>query len=307
MDIVIVSFHSRDLVLACLDSLDAGAAGVSTTRTVVDNHSGDGIVAAVQARGDGARALDMGRNAGFGTANNRGIALGSGRYVLVLNPDTVVPAGTVATLVDFADAHPEAGVVAPRLVNADGSPQLTARAFPTAAAGLFGRRALLTRLFPGNPWSTRFLLERGRPADDQQPFTPDWVSGAAMLVPRAVVDTVGGFDESFFLFWEDADWCRRIHDAGFQVWAVPSATIVHDEGGTREHGWTPLTIRLFHAGAYRYWTKHHAAHPAHPMRLVAALLLAGRGSLLAARTLLPRHPSDLLGHRPLDRQEPVRA
>ena len=233
VDVIVVGYHSRDLVTACLDSLAGDAGLCSLTRTVVDNGSGDGTVESVAGRSDGAVALDLGRNTGFAVANNVGISRGSGRYVLVLNPDTVVTPGAVRTLVDFADAHPDAGVVAPQLLNSDGSPQLTARAFPTVAAGLFGRRSVLSRWLPHNRWTRAYLLERERAADDDQPYTVDWVSGAAMLVPRRVIEQVGGLDEEFFLFWEDADWCRRISDAGYRIWCVPAATIVHHEGGTR--------------------------------------------------------------------------
>ena len=208
--------------------------------------------------------------------------------MLVLNPDTVATPGAVRALVDFADAHPEAGVVAPRLLNSDGSLQLTARAFPTAAAGLFGRRSPVSRWWPDNRWSRAFLVERERPVEDDRPFPVDWVSGAAMLVRRAVIDQIGGLDERYFLFWEDADWCRRISDAGFRVWCVPAATIVHHEGGTRQHGWSTRTIRSFHAGAYRYWTKHHTPQPWNPMRWAAAVLLTVRAVTLIACNYVDR-------------------
>ena len=287
VDVVVVGYHSRDLVTACLDSLAGDARLCSMTRTVVDNGSGDGTVEAVAGRSDGAVALDLGNNTGFAVANNVGISRGSGRYVLVLNPDTVATPGAVRTLVDFADAHPGAGVVAPQLLNSDGSPQLTARAFPTVAAGLFGRRSVLSRWLPHNRWTRAYLLERERAADDDQPYPVDWVSGAAMLVPRRVIEQVGGLDEEFFLFWEDADWCRRISDAGYTIWCVPAATIVHHEGGTR-HGWSTRTIRSFHASAYRYWTKHHTPHPWNPMRWAAAILLTVRAAVLIAGNYIDR-------------------
>ena len=220
VDVVIVGYHSRDLVLACLDSLAAAADGAVLSVTVVDNGSNDGTVEAVAARGDGTRVIDMGENTGFAVANNAGMARGTGRYVLVLNPDTVVGHGALRTLVEFADRHRGAGVVAPRLLNADGTPQLTGRAFPTAAAGIFGRRSLLTRWFPNNRWSRKFLAERERrrrrPAVRGRLGVRRRDAGAAH---GACGD--GGFDEGFFLFWEDADWCRRIKDAGYSVWCVP--------------------------------------------------------------------------------------
>ncbi|MCU1537244.1 MAG: N-acetylglucosaminyl-diphospho-decaprenol L-rhamnosyltransferase [Humibacillus sp.] len=282
LDVVVVSYQSAHLLTACLDSLRASGGDLELTVTVADNASTDGSAALVRARDDGTRVIEMGGNTGFSTANNRAIAAGSGRHVLVLNPDTVVTSGSLRTLVDFADAHPRAGVVAPRLLNADGSPQLTARAFPTPAAAVFGRRSPVTRWFPDNRWSSRFLLERDHHGPEA--FTVDWVSGAAMLVPRTVVESVGGFDEDFFLFWEDADWCRRISRAGHEVWCVPSAVVVHDEGGTRAHGWTPRTIRHFHTGAYLYWTKHHAPQPWNPLRYGAAGLLGARAAALTVST-----------------------
>ncbi|WP_404392247.1 glycosyltransferase family 2 protein [Humibacillus xanthopallidus] len=282
LDVVIVSYESSHLIGACLDSIEGARGGLDLTVTVADNASTDGTVALVRGRGDRTRVVEMGRNAGFATANNRAIAAGAARHVLVLNPDTVVTTGALETLVAFADAHPAAGVVAPRLLNTDGSPQLTARAFPTPAAAVFGRRSPVTRWFPHNRWSSRFLVERDHLS--AEPFTVDWVSGAAMLVPRSVIESVGAFDEDFFLFWEDADWCRRISRAGHEVWCVPEAVVVHDEGGTRAHGWTPRTIRHFHTGAYRYWAKHHAPQPWNPLRVGAAGLLGARAAALTVTT-----------------------
>ncbi len=248
VDVVIVGYHSRDLVLACLDSLCGrrrrrGAQRHRGRQRVQRRHGGGGRRRA----GDGTRVIDMGANTGFAVANNAGMARGTGRYVLVLNPDTVVGTGALRTLVEFADRHRGAGVVAPRLLNADGTPQLTARAFPTAAAGLFGRRSLLTRWFPRNRWSRKFLAEREQ-IDDGQPFEVDWVSGRGDAgAAHGASSETAGFDENFFLFWEDADWCRRIKDAGYSVWCVPAATVVHDEGGTRGHRWSAAMIRSFHA------------------------------------------------------------
>jgi GT2 family glycosyltransferase len=103
-----------------------------------------------------------------------------------------------------------------------------------------------------------------------------------MLVPRSVLDEVGGFDERYFLFWEDADWCRRIADAGYEVWTVPAAVVVHDEGGSRK-GWPAPVVRSFHRGAYRYWATHVAPQAWNPLRWLAAAALAGRAGVLILR------------------------
>ncbi|WP_089155524.1 glycosyltransferase family 2 protein [Micromonospora sp. NBS 11-29] len=289
VDVVICTYRSRHHIGACLDSLRDGGATVRSI-TVVDNDSDDGTADLAATHDLGVTTVRMGRNAGFARAVNRGIAAGRGRYVFVLNPDTLVAPAVLPELVRFADAHPDAGVVAPRLRYADGRDQLTARAFPTPAAALFGRRSPLTRLWPTNPWSTRFLS--GRAHTGPEPFEVDWVSGAAMLVPRAVIERVGAFDEGFFLFWEDADWCRRIRDAGHAVWCLPAVTVTHHEGGSRNSGWSRATISSFHRGAYRYWAKHHAPRPWQPSRWLAAALLAARAAVLLAWATAHRRPSD---------------
>jgi len=282
--VAIVSYHCRDDVIACVESVRSSLRGADVEIVVADNGSTDATVEALRAHPAGVRVLDLGRNTGFAHATNRAMEAVGSRSVLLLNPDTTVEPGAIDTLLAWLDDHPSAGVVAPGLVNPDGSDQQTARSFPTAAAALFGRRSPLTRLFPANRWSSRFLT--GRDHEGDEPFQIDWVSGAAMAVPRSVVDEVGALDEGYFLFWEDADWCRRIKDAGYEVWCVPTATVVHHEGGTRDHGWSTPVVRHFHAGAYRYWRTHHAPQPWNPLRWAAAAGLAGRGAAIVARERL---------------------
>jgi GT2 family glycosyltransferase len=279
--VAIVASHCRDDVVACVESVRRATTGLDVDLVVADNGSTDGTVAALAAHPAGVRVLDLGRNTGFAFASNRAIESGSSRAVLLLNPDTTVEPGAIETMAAWLDDHPGTGVVAPRLVNPDGSDQQTARSFPTPSAAIFGRRSPLTRLFPRNRWSTRFLTGRDHDGDDAFPI--DWVSGAALMVPRSVADEVGLLDEGYFLFWEDADWCRRIKDAGYEVWCVPTATIVHHEGATRDHGWATPVVRHFHAGAYRYWRLHHAPQPWNPLRWAAATALAARAVAIVAR------------------------
>jgi GT2 family glycosyltransferase len=107
-----------------------------------------------------------------------------------------------------------------------------------------------------------------------------------MLVPRSVIDEVGAFDETFFLYWEDADWCRRIADAGYDTWVVPKARVVHDEGATRGHAWPTPVVYHFHRGAYLYWRNHHAPQAWNPARWAAAGALAAPGVGVVARDRL---------------------
>ena len=279
--VAIVSYHCRDDVVRCVESVRSATTGLAVDVVVADNGSTDGTVAVLTEHPAGVRVLDLGRNTGFAHASNRAIESGRSDAVLLLNPDTTVEPGAIEVLASWLADHPGVGVAAPRLVNPDGSDQQTARAFPTPAAALFGRRSPLTRAFPRNRWSTAFLTGRDHTGDE--PFAIDWVSGAALMVPRAVADEVGLLDEGYFLFWEDADWCRRIKDAGYEVWCVPTATVVHHEGGTRDHGWATPVVRHFHAGAYRYWRTHHASQVWNPLRWAAAAALAGRAVAIIAR------------------------
>ena len=273
--VVIVSYECRDLVAACVERIRSLGTDCTVDVVVVDNGSADGTEAALAGR---CRLIQMGRNSGFSTANNAGFAATRSRHVLVLNPDTLVDPGALDVLVAFLDDHPDAGVVAPSLVNPDGSDQLTARAFPSPAVALFGRRSPLSRWFPNNRFSRRYLATRAGTLDEA--FRVDWVSGAAMAVRRSAIDVTGGFDEAFFMFWEDADWCHRLADAGYEVWCEPAARVVHDEGGPRAKGYPPRLNRAFHTGAYLYWRNHHAPQPWNPLRWLAAAALGGRAAAL---------------------------
>ena len=273
--VVIVSYQCRDLVVACVERLASIGADCRVEVVVVDNGSTDGTAAALEGR---CRVIPLGYNSGFSTANNVGFAATDSRHVLVLNPDTLVDRGALDALVAFLDSHPNAGVVAPDLVNPDGSDQRTARAFPSPTVALFGRRSPLSRWFPNNRFSKRYLVVPGRRCD--QPFRADWVSGAAMALRRAAIDASGGFDEDFFMFWEDADWCRRLGKVGYEVWCEPAARVVHDEGGTRAKGFSARLNRSFHTFAYPYWRNHHAPQPWNPLRWMAAVALGVRAAVL---------------------------
>ena len=284
LSVVVVSYRCRNSLLECLRSLEAGIGVLKTEVIVVDNGSKDGTLESLRALYPDVLVKPMGMNAGFSRAANVGFSLARGRHVLALNPDTLVMDSALETLVMWLDEHPSAGVAAPRLLNPDGTDQRTARALPTPSAGLFGRRSPLTRVFPNNRWSRGYLSGSERTGPD--PFTTGWVSGAAMMVPASVIACVGVFDEAFFLFWEDADWCKRIKDAGFDTWCVPTAIVVHDEGTTRGHRWAPRIVVWFHRGSYLYWRKHHAPQPWNPLRWLAAGALAARAAIVMVNEVL---------------------
>ena len=216
---------------------------------------------------------------------------GAGDTILSLDSDTEVTADALDAMLDYLEADPGAGACGCTLVYPDGTPQRTARRFPSAAAGLFGRRSLLTRLWPRNPFSRHYLM-----ADydySTEPFDVDTLSTACMAVRRSVVGKVGAYDEAFFVYWSDTDWCRRIKQAGCRIVSLPGAIVVHNENLKARHRNVRRTRMVvdFHRGAYRYYAKHHAG-PLNPMRYVAMVALAARTAVILAqdevRRLLPQ-------------------
>lgn len=280
VSVLIVTYNSVAFIDECIRSVEESVSRYRYEILVADNASADGSAEHVRRNHPGVRVIDMGANTGFAAANNRAYADACGRHVLLLNGDAEVAAGTVDALVAHLDAHPDAGVVAPRLLNPDGTDQGTARTFPSPAAAILGRRSPLTRLFPNNRYARRYLAGRDHQGDD--PFEVDWVSGACLMVPRAVVDRVGPLDTGFFMYWEDADWCRRIKDAGYGVWCIPAVHAVHAEGGSRR-GWPARQVRHFHRSAYRYYRKHHLNGPRRVLSPVAAAALTLRAGLVIGR------------------------
>ncbi len=283
LSIVVVTYHSRDHILACLRSLGPamrlrGADGspLLWECVVVDNASSDGTPELVERESSTTRVVRTGANLGYAKAVNRGFAETHGRYVLVSNPDCEWREASLHELVTWLDAHPRCAIAAPRIRNTDGSLEYSARSYPGPLAFLFNRYSLLSRLLPGNPWTRRYLLLDW---DHASPRSVDWVSGAAMLVRRAAVAEVGGMDEAFFMFNEDVDWCRRMNQAGWSVDYVPAAETVHHIGASRG-GSTDRVILERHRGMIHYFRKHHPAPRA--LDALAAFLIMARARLLVA-------------------------
>jgi GT2 family glycosyltransferase len=279
ISVVIVSYNTRDLLDACVESIADAVRAHNYEILVADNGSSDGSVDMLRRNWPNVRVIELGINLGFACANNVAIRRAHGRYVLLLNSDAEAAPGAIDTLLEFADSRPDAGICAPRLLNSDLSDQGTARTFPTPANVVFGRKSSLTRAFPRNRWSRRYMIGRQHAGDEA--FRVDWVSGACMLVRRAAFEQAGLLDEGFFMYWEDADWCRRIGRAGFNVYCVPRARVVHHEGGSSGRRPARL-VWAFHRSVYRYYAKHEAPQVWNPLRVVAAVGLTARAASIVA-------------------------
>ena len=260
ISVVVVSYNALPWLERSLESV----AGHETI--VVDNGSADASVEV--ARHHGAQVIEQ-ENRGFGAGNNTGMRAASGDYFLLLNSDAWVVGDAVERLVEFAEAHPEAAVVGPRLLNEDGTLQRSARGFPSLwrlATEYFFLRKLAPRSTLLNA-----LYAGGFEHDEVREV--DWLYGAALLVRRAAADEVGLFDESFFMFGEETDWCYRFRAAGWKVLFFPGAEVVHVGGAT--HGGRLYRENL--RSHLRFLAKHRGLREAERARrlLLAALRLRG--------------------------------
>jgi len=232
---VIVSYRCEQLLIDCLSSLEAQRDDVAMEVLVVDNDSRDGTVAAARERFPWVDVEALTENLGFARANNRAIARSRGRAVLVLNPDTVLPPGSLRACLDRLWAEPGIGVLSPRLVDPAGHlDRRCKRGFPTLWSSFCYFTGLDRRLT--GPRSTRYTfgtLPEDRAGDVES------VSGAFMLMPRRVLDEVGGFDESYFMYAEDMDLCLRVIGHGYRVHYWPAVDVVHIGGGSNVAGRRP--------------------------------------------------------------------
>lgn len=240
LSIIIVSFNARADLERCLESLHAAAPGASHEILVIDNHSSDDSVEAAR-RWPGVRVIENGANLGFARANNVGIRASTGAALLLLNSDTIVPAGAIDRMLTELHAQPDVAVVGPRLVDGNGRAELS-----------FGRMI--------GPWNELRQKRRVR-ADRVESLTrqrrcPDWVSGACLLVRRADAEAVGLLDERYFMYAEDVDFCAAIRARGRLVLFTPDVEVVHQRG--RSAAAAPgETQDAYRCSQIAFYEKHH--------------------------------------------------
>jgi len=252
LSVIIVSWNTRDLLRRCLETLKADLPEVESEVFLVDNASADGSAAMVAADHGWVKLIANDANLGFARANNQAIAQARGEYVLLLNPDTEVEPGAIGTLLSFLDSHERAGIVAPQLINSDGSIQRSCREFPTFSGMLYELLGL-SRLFPNNPEFRRYKMLDWNHDDERQVDQPE---GACLMVRRAVVDQVGPLDEGYFMLFEEVDWCYQIKKAGWEIWFTPEAKVIHHYGQSIKQVKVPMILSS-HRGLYRFWHKHY--------------------------------------------------
>jgi len=243
LSIVIVSFNARTDLERCLDSLHAAPPAIAHEIVVVDNGSTDGSVDAAQRR-PGVRVIALGANVGFAKGNNAGVRAATGDALLLLNSDTVVPAGALDRLVAELDRDPCVAVVGPRLVDGSGQAELS-----------FGRM-----IGPLNEWRQKRLAASRSEVDRLTSIRhyPDWVSGACLLVRRADAEAVKGLDERFFMYTEDVDFCAAIRARGGRILFAPEVEIVHLRGRSAASA-PAATQSAYRRSQMAFYEKHHPA------------------------------------------------
>lgn len=242
VSIVIVNYNTGKLLRECLESVIKTCPGCEVV--VVDNHSTDGGVKEIRGI-RGVRVIENTENVGFAKANNQGIKLAKGDYILLLNPDTNVKDDAIEKLVEFAKTHPDAGVVGAKLILSDGTTQKSVFRFPTVW------RAIQEFWFGANTYSS--YVSQG-----SSPVAVDAVVGAAFLITPQAREKVGMLDECYFMYFEDLDYCRRVWNLGLKVFYLPSAEIIHYHGvsgkNIKGEQWMRLipSSKIYH-GAFIHW------------------------------------------------------
>jgi hypothetical protein len=287
LSVIIVNWNTAQLTLSCLETLArALPSALEAEVLVVDNGSADGSAEQIAAAHPEVRLLRRGVNGGFAVANNEAFAAARGAYCFLLNSDAQALPGSVSALLQYLESHPRCGLVAPRLINADGSLQHSCWRFPrwdTAAL----EALYLYRWLPASA-GERLLAGywdhgRARPVD--------WVMGAAMLVRREVVATAGGFDERYFMFGEDMEWCWRIRRAGWSVDYEPAAGVVHLGGQSSRRQFVDGVLPVKHEAYYCFCRQHLGRKHTAALRAVNAMGALLRLGLFSARRMYRPSPT----------------
>jgi GT2 family glycosyltransferase len=247
--VVIVSWNTQALLRECISSALAAARQLNrpVEVIVVDNASADGSPAMVRQEFPAVRIISNETNRGFAAATNQGLCESRGRYLLLLNPDTKSTSDFLGVLIAFLESHPGAGAVAPRLLGADGEQQLSCYPLPTLPRELW-RLLQLDRFYAFGTYSARRFRT-------SLPQRVDIILGACMLIRREALEQTGLLDEQFFIYTEEVDLCRRLYDAGWEIFWVPDAVIVHYGGASTSQVATRMFLELYRSKV-QYFRKH---------------------------------------------------
>lgn len=282
LSIVIVNTNTRALLKDCINSILNYTTGIEYEIIVVDNHSTDGSSEMIRAEFSTVGLIQNERNLGFPASNNRGFAISSGRYVLALNPDTVVVGNALSSMVRFMDERPDAGACGCKLLNADGSLQPSWENFPS----------LLSEIFYGTPLNKIFPHRKRRESNGV--YEVDWVSGACLMVRRETMNDVGVFDEQFSpIYSEETDWCYRIKQHGWKIFYLPEPEVVHLCGQTTKWKRIWFAVQL-QKTKYLFFRKHKGIVYANMFRILRSTICLGKWMAYCLKSPFAKRPKDRL-------------
>lgn len=269
VDVGIVTWNTRDLSVDALRRLCDSEQAADLRVLVHDNASTDGTADAIATAVPAASIEVAETNLGFAAGVNRLIARSDAPWLLLLNSDAWPAPGAVGALVACATAHPRAAATVPRLVRPDGALEHSTYPFPSPLVALAGGQVRRGR------WARRRLLPGAWSHDEERAV--DWAVGAAMLLRRAALDEIGGFDERFFMYAEDLEWCHRAHRHGWQTWFTPAATVVHVGNASGEQRFGDRRDAAWVANSYRFYRDSHG-----PVATLSLRLANATGATVAA-------------------------
>ena len=267
VSIVIVSWNTTQFLENCLSSILASPPALPFENWVVDNASTDGSPKMVREKFPQAHLVENRKNVGFSRANNQAIQQCSGKYVLLLNPDTLVGSGALQALIDFLDNHPEAGAAGARILNPDGSLQISSFPRPTLSRELWR----LFHLDAISPYAEYPLTKW----EENQVQEVDVLMGCCLLLRKDALNEVGFLDENYFIYSEEVDLCYRIQRAGWRLYWVPQGEVVHFGGQSTQQVPTEMFLNLYHS-KIKYFRKHHGWPAAQVYKLILRLAALSR-------------------------------
>ncbi|MFC1663212.1 glycosyltransferase family 2 protein [Patescibacteria group bacterium] len=223
LSIIILNYRTKGLLKQCIRGIEQSQVSITHEVIVVDNKSGDSSVSMVKSNFDNVRLIEADKNRGYAAGNNIGIKEARGKFILIINPDIAIFKGAVEAMVSYMNNNEKVAVIGPKLINPDGSTQISCYRFPTYMTPIY-RRTPIGKLPKAKKNLKQYLMSDWHRNENKQ---VDWVLGACMLVRKSAIDKVGLMDERYFLYFEDIDWCRRFWKEGYQVHYLADVDLVH--------------------------------------------------------------------------------
>ena len=267
---IIVNYQNSESLKGCLDSIYQTIQEIDFEVIIIDNSTETLELQTLKGNYPKIQIICNPTNVGFSKANNKAAKIARGKFLFILNPDTILKEQAINSMFSYIRTNMATGALGPKVVNPDGSLQYSCRRYPTLWTGLFNRYSILSRLFPQNHFTSQYLM---LDFDHNETSPVDWLSGCCLMIPKSVFEEVNGFDENYFLFNEDVDLCRMIYQTGKEIIYFPEATVIHRVSTSNKKTSTKVIIQR-HLGMMYYFKKHHSKNVL--IRVAVNLLISFR-------------------------------